>query len=257
MESEAQELHPVVEAYKEQFGHAHHLDRMTLATFAIVAFLVVALTVIVGLGISEGVWRQFAVSLLAMVLAVAGTHMVIANAADYWVTFVVIAQMTRGLGLVQRGLFPASLLAQAPLGLTAFVLRLIGGFRGPLLLVYLALGWYSAFLAVSQWLDVPLSFGLALLPPFILAVTSAAFYYKRLRYQMVALKRHEELVAASRDDLVGSHCNLAEALLWLDPPRLLHAQRQYELALEIESDNPRAKEGLQRVLAWKGKGLGT
>lgn len=253
MESEASDARAVVEAYREQFGRAHHLDYLVLFTSVFLVALLVVLLVISGLGIIEDKWSQFIVTLVAMSLAASGAHMTIANTGDYLVTFVVIGLMTRGMGLVQRGLFPVSLLAQFPEGFSSFGRRLIGGFRGPFLVIYLVLGWGSSFLALNLWLESPLALSLAVLPPLVLGVLSTLFCYNRLRYQLTALRRHEELGVASMEELVGRHCDMAEALLWLDPPRLFHAQRQYELALEIEPDNPRAKEGLQQVLAWKAR----
>jgi len=229
---------------------------MALVTFTVVTLLELVLY-------AAHVWIEgsvqqshevFGIGLLALALAAGGAHAVIANTDDYWITFVVIAQLTKGLGLVQRGIFPVSLLAQVPVSLGGFIRRLLGGFRGPFLIVYVILGWYGTFAMLGEWLALPLAFVLAILPPVSLAAASTLFSYERLKHQMVALRRHDELVEASRNNVVGSHCDLAEALLQLDPPRLFHAQKQYELALEIEPGHPRAKEGLQRVLDWRGVG---
>ncbi|MBI4180558.1 MAG: hypothetical protein HY528_01360 [Chloroflexi bacterium] len=254
MASEGQDSYSITEAYKVQFERAHHLDRMALTTFTIVAVLSLALFAehVLAERLAGQNHEALAIGLLSLALAVGGAHTIIANAGDYWVTFVLIGQFTRGLGLVQRGIFPASLLAQPPIGWWNYTSRLLGGFRGPLLVIYLTLGWYSGFIMFGEWLDLLPAFLWAMLVPLVLAAGSALFCYERMKHQMLALRRHEELIEASRDKIVDSHCDLAEALLWLDPPRLFHARKQYELALEIEPDNQRAKEGLQRVLSWKG-----
>lgn len=253
MASEAQDSLSVIEAYKVQFERVRHLDHMALLTFVVIAALELSLFaahVWIETSIHQG-HETLGIGLLALALAAGGAHAIITNTGDYWITFVVIAQLTRGLGLVQRGIFPVSLLAHVPVGWGSFFRRLIGGFRGPFLIVYITLGWYSVFMMLGEWMVLPLAFVVAILAPVALATGSALFSYQRMEHQMVALRKHDELVEASRNNVVASHCDLAEALLQLDPPRLFHAQKQYELALEIEPDNPRAMEGLQRVLAWK------
>ena len=225
MAFEASDSYSITEAYKVQFERVQHLDRMALTTFIVIALLELVL-------FAGHIWIErlvgqshetLAIGLLGLALAAGGANAIITNTMDYWVTFVLIAQLTKGLGLVQRGIFPVSLLAQAPVGGRNFILRLLGGFRGPFLIIYVILGWYSAFVMFGEWLALPLAFVLAILPSAGLAAGSALYCYGRLKHQMVALRRHDELVEASRNDVVTSHCDLAEALLQLDPPRLFHA----------------------------------
>ncbi|MBI2830432.1 MAG: hypothetical protein HYX81_04655 [Chloroflexi bacterium] len=252
MAYEGQDLSAVIEPYREHFQRAQHLDRLAVTIFAIIAALLLVNTVILHTVVESGeLVERFSITFLMVSLAVGGAHIMIVNAVDYQVTFVVIGQLTRGLGLVQRGLFPASLLAQVPTSFWSLVSRCLGGIRGPLLIVLMVFGWHSAFEAFSQFATGLFALGLGLLVPLILATASFEFSHRRFRRQLEALKRHQALADATRDELVDSHCNLADALLWLDPPRLSHAQKQYELALEIEPDNPRAREGLERVLNWK------
>lgn len=250
---EAQYLGYLVQVYKEQLERVHHLDRMVLIVFAIIIPLIFALFALHGLGIVKTEWGGLPVMLVALALAAAGAHVTIANASDYWITFYVVAQMTRGLQLVQRGLFPPSVLVGPPTRFWPFCYRLLGGFRGAFMLMYLSIGWLSLFLAMQQWLGASLKFGLAFLPAFILAFGSAIFCYQRVRARVVPLRRVEEIVEADRQELVNRHCDLAEALLRLDPPRTYFAEKQYELALQMDPENMRAKQGLQRLTRWTRK----
>ncbi|MDO8472934.1 MAG: hypothetical protein Q7T05_03865 [Dehalococcoidia bacterium] len=251
IELESEDLRPMIEAYKEQFGRAKHLDWLAVTLFIVVAVLAIGLLLLIIAGIVGDGWSERGALIVVLALTAGGTHAIVAISADRWITFAVISQMTRGLGLVSKGVFPPSLLTRTPADLCSFANRLAGGFQGSLLLLLLVLGSYAVFLVSRSWLGVPLAFGFAPLPPLIFSVISVAFSYNRLQHRLVSLRRYEELALAAKDDLVTNHCNLAEALLLLDPPRLAHARKQYELALELIPDNLRAKEGLQRLAGQK------
>ncbi|MBI2854892.1 MAG: hypothetical protein HYX87_08250 [Chloroflexi bacterium] len=251
MASEMLDSNAVETAYREQFRHLHHIDQLALYLFVLSGILSLAFVLFTSIVTFDNRLHEAGVLILMLVISAGTMHALIVNVGDYWVTFIVIGLLTRGLGLVQRGVFPVSLLAQFPTGFFGFVRRLLGGYRGPLIVMAMASVWYSGFEGLSLWLGRSVAIGLAVIPALLLGAISATYSYRRLRRQMAALRAHEEVALASRDDLIARHCDLASALLCLDPPRLAHAQRQYELALQLEPGNERAKAGLQRLASWQ------
>jgi tetratricopeptide (TPR) repeat protein len=88
--------------------------------------------------------------------------------------------------------------------------------------------------------------GVAFLVPFF---STASIYtnYQDVKHRLLALRRGLELKRALPQEAADRHCDLAEALLRLSPPRLNEALEHFQKALEMSPGHKRAKEGIEYI----------
>jgi hypothetical protein len=243
---QAKEANSSLDLFREQLARSHHLDWLALTTFALLATLALALVVIHALIELPG-WPLPAAGLMAVALTAGGAHSLVTNAGDNWVTLTAASQALRGSGLTERGIFPSSLIAYPPRTRLDFTRRLVFGSRGGLLLLYVIVGGLAGFSVVHHYLVLPAALVLGGIIPLFFTALSIRVSFARLRHLLLSLVEEVELAGESREELAERHCAVAESLVFLDPPRIREAISHYEIALELEPENARAQEALQRL----------
>lgn len=252
-----QESGELLKIYREQFEHLRHLENSEYLHLIFIASISLAISIIVHFPFMKGDPHDvLGLGVIAIFLlggpGIYGTTRRMTYRLRH---LVIINHISRALGAVRAGVIPASFGSGTAGSLCDFAKRLILGYMGPTVVFYSVLIW-----AVVVSLFVELGPGIKSLPLAALVglaivafanFTSLLTSWSQLREEMVALKQEVELGTSTQKSLAEQHCDLADSMLRLRPPRLNDALNHYEIALKLEPDNARAKEGFDKLMSWK------
>lgn len=235
--------------FRDELAHAHHLDWVAMAVFTLVSVFS-GVVLVLSEVLKVQTTGEFALlPLFATALAAAGAHSLVTNAGDYWISCVVATRSLQAAGLVEKGVFPESLVAYPPQAAIQFARRLVLGARGAFLVLYLLLGWASSYSFFHQYLGLFPSIVAGAVVPMCFAISSTIVTSEHLRHLFTALVQEGELALGTQEDLAERHCSVADALVLLDPPRTREALSHYQVALSLNPASRRAEEGAHRIKA--------
>jgi hypothetical protein len=91
------------------------------------------------------------------------------------------------------------------------------------------------------------------MPPLFFGGLSLYTSYQDTTHRLTALRPVAEVSQPTGPEAAELSCDLAEVLLRLQPPRVMDALRQYHQALAVGPQNPRALQGIEKIMSWKTK----
>lgn len=242
--------------YEEQFRHVRHLETADMLSFAILGLLSLGIFVLMHRPLASEPHDALGLAVIAvLMLGGLGIHGTTRRMAYRLRHIAVINRAGVAMGAVRLGVIPASFGGDLPATLWGFWKKLILGYRGPAIVVYTVLIWATVFSSVHEMrLGAAPSFAAGVAGVAIAAVanfTSAWSSWSQMKQEMLTLKQEMELGSSTVKNLAEQHCDLADSLVRLRPPRLNEALAHYQQAAQLEPQNPRARAGLEKLMSWR------
>ncbi len=252
-----QEPGHLLKIYREQFEHLRHIENSDSAHLIFITSATLAILILLHVPFVKGDSHDVLGLGIAAILLLGGPGIYgTTRRITYRIRhLVVINRLSRAMGAVKAGIIPASFGSDMPGDFWDFAKRLVLGYKGPSIVFYSVLIWavvFSLFLEVGPAVkSAPLA---ALVGLFIVAFanfTSLLTSWSQLRQEMIATKQEVELGSSTQKSLAEQHCDVADSMMRLRPPRLNDALSHYEIALKLEPVNERAKSGFEKLMGWK------
>jgi hypothetical protein len=251
--AEKENREPLLQFYQEQGRQLRFLTWLSLALFLfVVAFLAIHLDAVRHR--EDPSWKILACYVLTLAVAMVAGHINLRLSCTAWRGTFLMQKAERSLGLSPQ-LVPPSFRSYLPATPGEFLRQLFSSFHGSLFVMYLVAGWVAGVIHLPRVIDMPLSLDMAvpLVPPLLLGSLSLYVAYQDACRGLTALRPVVELAQPTGPEAAELSCDLAEVLLKLQPPRVMEALRQYHQALAVDAQNPRALQGIEKIMSWKTK----
>jgi len=247
----------LLKLYQEQLKHLSHIEKTDDLALVFITFATLAIFVLFHIPfVKEEPHDVIGLGVIAIILlGGAGIYGTTRRMTYRMQHVVIINRVGRALGAVQAGIIPASLGNETAGNLWDFGKRLFLGYRGPIIVFYSTAIWalvFSLFFEIdfgTKSLPLAALTGLAIVA--VANLTSILSSWQQLKPEMLALKQEVELGTSTTKPLSEQHCDLADSMMRLRPPRLNEALSYYEEALILEPASSRAKAGFDKLMSWK------